>query len=63
MSFSDMLLLRAGANAETRASATRNLAIVRAMTRSFFDNALRGSSAQPADLPASGYSELTIEVQ
>jgi hypothetical protein len=64
MSFSDMLLLRAGADdAGTRASATRNLAIVRALTRTFFDSALRGSSAAPADLPSNGYRELTIEVQ
>jgi hypothetical protein len=36
--------------------------IVGALTRTIFDNALRGASAAPADLP-SGYRELTIEVQ
>ena len=59
MSFSDLLLLRASDNAETRAQALRNLTLVRAMTRTFFDNALRGSAASPSALPGQGYPELT----
>jgi hypothetical protein len=61
MSFSDLLLLRAGPNAEARAAPLRNLALVRAFTRSFFDQALRGAPSGPASLPIQGYSELKIE--
>lgn len=60
MSFSDLLLLRAGDNAETRAQALRNLVLVRALTRTFFDNALKGASAAPAALPGQGFSELIV---
>jgi hypothetical protein len=60
MSFSDVLLLRAGDNAETRDAALRNLVIVRALTRTFFDNALKGAAASPAALPGQGFSELTV---
>jgi hypothetical protein len=60
MSFSDLLLLRAGENVETRAAALRNLTLVRALTRTFFDNALKGSPGAPAALPGQGYAELTI---
>ena len=60
MSFSDLLLLRAGDNAETRAQALRNLVLVRALARTFFDNALKGASAAPAALPGQGFSELTV---
>jgi hypothetical protein len=60
MSFSDVLLLRAGDNADARGAALRNLVIVRALTRTFFDHALKGSSTAPAALPAQGYAELTV---
>jgi hypothetical protein len=60
MSFSDVLLLRAGDNAEARAQALRNLTLVRTMTRTFFDNALKGSAALPSALPAQGHAELTV---
>jgi dienelactone hydrolase len=60
MSFSDLLLLRAGDNSDTRASALRNLALVRALTRTFFDNALKGMPATPATLPEQGFSELIV---
>jgi len=60
MSFSDLLLLRAVDDGETRAQALRNLVLVRAMTRTFFDNALKGSAASPSALPGQGYAELTV---
>lgn len=62
MSFSDLLLLRAVDNADTRAQALRNLILVRTMTRTFFDNALKGSTALPSALPGQGYAELTVRV-
>jgi dienelactone hydrolase len=60
MSFSDLLLLRAGDNSDTRASALRNLALVRALTRTFFDHSLRGVATTPAALPTQGFAELTV---
>jgi predicted dienelactone hydrolase len=60
MSFSDLLLLRAGDNTEARAAALRNLVLVRALTRTFFDNALKGAAGSPASLPTQGYAELTV---
>jgi hypothetical protein len=61
MSFSDLLLLRAGPSTGARAAPLRNLALARAFTRSFFDQALRGAPSGPTALPLQGYPELKIE--
>jgi hypothetical protein len=60
MSFSDLPLLRAGGNADIRAAALRNIALVRALTRTFFDHTLKGMPASPAALPGQGFAELTV---
>jgi hypothetical protein len=47
-------------NAETRTAALRNLALVRALTRTFFDNALKGLPATSASLTGQGFAELMV---
>lgn len=60
MSFSDVLLIRAADPAE-RERQLRNLALVRSVTRTFFDETLRGRTVPTASVTAQ-FPEISVEV-
>jgi len=61
MSFSDLLFLRSSGDVEKQKRTLRHLEFVRALTRSYFDHALRGAGQQPSGLGARGYPELVVK--
>jgi predicted dienelactone hydrolase len=60
MSFTDLLLLRAGEDTAKRSAAIRNLELVREFTRRYFDVHLNGRPATSLMPDAKAYPEITL---